>query len=163
MQIQIIVKRLLTRLRHAYQEAVKETQYVYSINEIMLAECVEQAKMRFHLIGTGKVSHPVSLLDIYENEAMLSKFIPSDIKIIATAVTLLRNPPDRYHLAAIKYHADKTSYAVLKQIHSEKITYIPLNKVNQDLAILKKVDKKSVFRLGFLQGLNVGQKNSSEK
>lgn len=152
------MKSLLKQFRQAFKEAVAETRYIFSISEIKLADNIEQATLRYRLIGTGKVSLPVSLVKVFENENLLVKFKPRDIKIISTTVTLLRNPPDQYTVQAIHYQENNECMIEFKQLHGETIKLMPISKLNANSKLLNVTDKKSIFRLGFLQGLRVGQK-----
>lgn len=149
----------LKSLKKAYLEAIKDTQYVYQISEIQICDPIEDSTIRYQLIGTGKTSQAVSLFELYNDEETLARFRPLDIKTISVTIAWLRNPPPVYQINAIEHNTRGQLMVRLQNKKTGKSQSVNINELKQDLPILAQTDRKSVFRLGFLQGLSVGERN----
>jgi hypothetical protein len=146
------------------REAMLSRQYVYSLSEIKLAHIKEETLLKYCLIGTGKESDYINLLSVYNDDEMLLKFKPHDIKVISTTAILIKNSPEKYKLAYMQLKAENDDVSVsLENLSSSKRFKIKLSQLIDDLDLLDNLSGKDAFILGERYGEIRMQKAIREK
>lgn len=138
-----------TLLLDCIREAIQSRQYIYSLSEIKLAQKKEDATIKFHLVGVGKESESVSLLSIYNNDEMLLKFRPSDIKLISTTAALIQTSQDKYNVIYMQLKTEKNDFMIsLKNVNTSEKFRMKLSQLMTNKALLENISGKDAFMLG---------------
>jgi hypothetical protein len=134
----------------AFAQAMQEKDILYKLESINLSEDKLASTVSFNLLGTGKSPFDKRLIDIYNSE-MLLQFRPEDIKILATAATLLTNKVSNKSLKSFDL-VDKANPTVTFYCHHTKQNYkYRLADIEQEPKILAElgVDGHSGYILGY--------------
>ena len=137
-------------LLECLRETVSMHKFTYGLTQIKLAKTKEKTTIRYSILGTGKESEDVSLLTIFDDNEMLFKFRPKDIKIISSTATILNLKTEiKYAMVWRQLKTDTDditiSFQDLKTLKKFRTT---LNDVASNDLILNAIKGQDAFTLG---------------